>query len=555
MAKFIFGTSNYSKEGSKIRGKEIIKGIRGKRNIKSGADNIPIQYTAFIRSDGTPHFYRVTKTDFINSLNAAGFKSNAWDLSDITALNLEDLDQKIIKSLNENAKSITDRTNFLGNKTYKATSGNNTNSNIRDGMARLILNKGKEVVSIRNATNGQEIVLEDGEIIKTKDGTFGFSWGKPTEDTTRWINDLNNAIKSRNKKLKTQAINDSFEKSGMSSLYKSFTESANKGELQYKRAYDNYVATNSGDVFGVIGKDGKIKSLTGDQAYNVALNYFNQSNIKEDFYRKSLGLKTIQGKDYYEVESNGKKQRILVDTSKDISNFIDKGLSGISSGNAQQLINGNWVTLSGNANAEAMKNLRQPLDEMRKNQGFTNTLMKQFKDAMSKKLSDAAKARVKQLNTATEQKAQQKQSNVYLEQIAKNGLTKTDLDSLSQKIDKIKLKEQTDIQANESFAVLAEKLKGGGKNLDDYTVLGDSNRKYTIGLNQLNTVKKVGNGDGKLSKEEVPTEGTKVTATDKYGNTQQITIINEGGRYFIQNSNKTYSGLTTEGTLSSYSSD
>ena len=202
-----------------------------------------------------------------------------------------------------------------------------------------------------------------------------------------------------------------------------------------------------------------------------------------------------------------------------------------------------------------MRNLRHPLDEMRKNQGFTNTLMKQFKNTVAKILSDAAKARVKQLNTATEQKAQQKQSNVYLEQIAKNGLTKTDLESLSQKINNIKLKEQTDIQANESFAVLAEELKGKGENLDDYTVLGDANRKYTIGLNQLKNVKQVGNGDGKLSKEEIPDEGTKVTATDKYGNTQQITIINEGGRYFIQNSNKTYSGLTTEGTLSSYSSD
>ena len=555
MAKFIFGASNYTREGSQIRGSEKMTGIRGVRNIKSGSNNIPIQYTAFIKSDGTPYSYQVTKKQLIDSLKASGFKSDAWDLSDIKATSLSELDQAIINSLNKNAKSITDITNFLGNKTYKATSGNNYYSNKRDGMARLVLNKGKEVVSIRNVANGQEIVLEDGEVIKTQDGTFDFSWGKPTEDTTRWINDINNAIKLRNKQLKTQAINDSFEKSGMNSLYKSFAESANKGELKYKMAYGNYVATNTGDVFGIMGKDGKIKALNGGQAYEVAMNYFNQTGIREDFYRKALGSKTIQGKDYYEIESNGKKQRIQIDLSKDLSNFMDKGLSGLSIGQAQEFQNGKWVTLSGDANAEAIKNLRKPLDEMRKNQGFTNTLMKQFKDAMANKLSDAAKARIKQLNAATEQKAQQKQSNVYLEQIAKNGISKADLDALSGKIDNIKLKEQTEKQANESFTKLAENLKAKGQNLDKYTVVGDASRKYVIGADQIQKLKdnKVGNGDGILTAEEAAKGGTKIKATNKQGKLEEITVINEGGKYYIYNNNShTYSGITVDGTLGAY---
>ena len=191
---------------------------------------------------------------------------------------------------------------------------------------------------------------------------------------------------------------------------------------------------------------------------------------------------------------------------------------------------------------------------MKKNSGFTNKLIQILKDAMVNKMTDAAKARVRQLNLSTEQKSQQKQSNTYLKQIAENGLSSSDLKALENKIDNIKLQEDTDKKANESFTGLAERLKNQGKNLGSYTVIGDRGRKFAIGSDQMNRISKAqGNGDGRLSQEELQSATpVKITATDQNGHQQAITIINEGGKYFIQNHNGGYSGLNVDGTLAAY---
>ena len=97
---------------------------------------------------------------------------------------------------------------------------------------------------------------------------------------------------------------------------------------------------------------------------------------------------------------------------------MESGLSGMTTGNAQQFINGRWQTLSGDENQNALRELKTPLNDMKKNSGFTNKLIQILKDAMVNKMTDAAKARVRQLNLSTEQKSQQKQSNTYLKQIA-----------------------------------------------------------------------------------------------------------------------------------------
>ena len=64
-----------------------------------------------------------------------------------------------------------------------------------------------------------------------------------------------------------------------------------------------------------------------------------------------------------------------------------------------------------------------------------------------------------------------------------------------------------------------------------------------------------GNGDGRLSQEELKSATpVEITATDQNGHQQTITIINEGGKYFIQNQNG-YSGLNVDGTLAAYETE
>ena len=548
MAKFLFGASNYSREGSKITsGKEVMRAINGVRNLKiTGNNNIAVPYKAYIRSDGSVYKYVVTRDHVNKALKNAGYKNGVFDFKTIEAKNLDSLDNSLIAKFDESV--------FLGSN-IKTKTGNNRNRNAIDSYTREMIRKGKRISNILSEANGQTIVFEDGERYKIPK-VFGFSWGKQHDETKTWINQINRAIDSRNKQLKTQAINDSFRKSGLESLYKSFAEDANSGKLKYVNAFDNYVATIGGDVFGVRGQDGKIRSLNGGEAYQAAINYFNQSSIKEDFLKKSLGLKSDgHGKSFYEITgSDGKRKRVQLDLTKDLSNFMESGLSGMTTGNAQQFINGRWQTLSGDENQNALRELKTPLNDMKKNSGFTNKLIQILKDAMVNKMTDAAKARVRQLNLSTEQKSQQKQSNTYLKQIAENGLSSSDLKALENKIDNIKLQEDTDKKANESFTGLAERLKNQGKNLGSYTVIGDRGRKFAIGSDQMRLINKAqGNGDGRLSQEELQSATpVKITATDQNGHQQAITIINEGGKYFIQNHNGGYSGLNVDGTLAAY---
>ena len=555
MAKFLFGASDYSREGSKITsGKEVMRAINGVRNLKiTGNNNIAVPYKAYIRSDGSVYKYVVTKDHVRKALENAGYKNAVFDFKTIEAKNLDSLDNSLIARFDNSV--FKGRTNWIGSK-IKTKTGNNRNRNAIDSYTREMIRKGKRISNILSEATGQTIVFEDGERYKIPE-VFGFSWGKPNDETKTWINQINSAIDLRNKQLKTQAINDSFRKSGMESLYKSFAEDANSGKLKYVNAFDNYVATIGGDVFGVRGQDGKIRSLNGGEAYQAAINYFNQSNIKEDFLKKSLGLKSDgHGKSFYEITgSDGKRKRVQLDLTKDLSNFMESGLSGMTTGNAQQFINGRWQTLSGDENQKALRELKTPLNDMKKNSGFTNKLIQILKDAMVNKMTDAAKARVRQLNLSTEQKSQQKQSNTYLKQIAENGLSSSDLKALENKIDNIKLQENTDKKANESFTGLAERLKNQGKNLGSYTVIGDRGRKFAIGSDQMRLINKAqGNGDGRLSKEELQSATpVKITATDQNGHQQAITIINEGGKYFIYNPHsRSYSGLNVDGTLAAY---
>ena len=504
-----------------------------------------MQYTAYIRSDGTPYMYEINKNQYRNSLNNSGItgdKFDSWKFKGITASSLGELDKAIINFLNTHQKDITDRTDIFGRKNYKASlSKNNKYNDWLDSTTRKIISKGKEITS---ATK-KEIVLEDGEIIEVLPGAL------TAVNINQWKNDVNAAIKLRNKQLKTQAINESFEKSGMNKLYESFAESANKGELEYKRAYGNYVTTNTGELFGVL-ENGKVKALNGGQAYEVAMNYFNQSGIREDFYRKALGTNNVQGKDYYEINVNGRRQRVQVDLTKDITKFVDKGLMGIATGNAQEFRNGQWVTLEGAQNNAAMENLRKPLDKMVKTQGLTNTMVKLFREVMVAKLSDAARSRLKQLNTATEQKGLQKESNILLDQIARNGIhSKTILDNLGEELRKNRKQQEIELKENENFVKLAQE-QGNRRDLDDIKIFRDENGySYAIGKEQLNNLPK-GNSDGKL--DDVEKKSAQLVHVTKGLDKKEhnYTIIYEGSKYFM-NINGKYTSLTEETTLSSYS--
>ena len=211
----------------------------------------------------------------------------------------------------------------------------------------------------------------------------------------------------------------------------------------------------------------------------------------------------------------------------------------------------------------ALASLRKPVNQMVRNSGFTNKLIKMLNSQFGQSTSAAAKVRIKQLNTAVDQKTQQKRSNEYLRTIAENSVTGKDLQDLRTAINNINNDGESEKKANTTFATLAEKWKNKGQNLDNWEMFSGNGKTVAIKLAKFRAkVNKNIDTDhnGIITGEEIEAVGglkkiAKGTATDENG--APITIINSGGNYYAYDqSRKVYARVNDTGsTMSSYSPD
>ena len=414
-----------------------------------------------------------------------------------------------------------------------------------------MIRKGKKITAI---TWTGDIHFEDGSVDKSPKRAWFDNL-----DTNKWKSEINSAIDLKNSQLRDQAIEYSFKKSGMDKLYQSFAEDANNKKMNYISAFGNYVATTGGDVFGIRDpKTGKIRGLNGKEAYNAAFNYFNQEGTREDFLKQALGLQTINGKNYYQAKNGNTAVRTQIDTSKDLSNFMSSGIDNISTG-VQKYVNGKWVNITDEKEKkDALASLRKPVNEMVKNSGFTNKLIKMLNSQFGQSTSAAAKVRIKQLNTAVDQKTQQKKSNEYLKTLAERAAHEDNkFDELKKAINNIDITGNKEKVSNERLVNLAEtKLKG--KNLENYKVFSGNfanGNKLTFDITEART--KINrnldtNRDGIIDKNEAKGAKT-ISGYNEQGT--PITIINSGGNYYAYTQNG-YKPISNTGeTMSSYASE
>lgn len=551
MAQFMMGVSNYTQKETTIHGKEYMRRITiGNRKVVVNGKVMNFPYSVSIKSDGTPYQYHVKGKDLSNIVTEAG--GLVTKIPDITASNLEEMDKKIINNITNNGKNKD-----LAKNTYVHWSNlnndkkGNVDGNQLDKLTRDLIRKGKKITAI---TWTGDIHFEDGSVDKSPKRAWFDNL-----DTNKWKSEINSAIDLKNSQLRDQAIEYSFKKSGMDKLYQSFAEDANNNKMKYISAFGNYVATTGGDVFGIRDpKTGKIRGLNGKEAYNAAFSYFNQEGTREDFLKQALGLQTINGKNYYQAKNGNTVVRTQIDTSKDLSNFMSSGIDNISTG-VQKYVNGKWVNITDEKEKkDALASLRKPVNEMVKNSGFTNKLIKMLNSQFGQSTSAAAKVRIKQLNTAVDQKTQQKKSNEYLKTLAERAAHEDNkLDELKKAINNIDTTGNKEKVSNERLVNLAEtKLKG--KNLENYKVFSGNfanGNKLTFDITEART--KINknldaNRDGIIDKNEA--KGAK---TIKGYNEQgtPITIINSGGNYYAYTQNG-YKPISNTGeTMSSYASE
>lgn len=552
MAQFMMGVSNYTQKETTIHGKEYMRRITiGNRKIVVNGKVMNFPYSVSIRSDGTPYRYYVKGKDLANMITEAG--GLVTKIQDVTASNLEEMDKKIINNITNNGKNKD-----LAKNTYVHYSNlnndkkGNADGNKLDKLTRDLIKKGKKIKEI---TWSGDIHFEDGSV----DESPKRAWFDNL-DTNKWKSEINSAIDLKNSQLRDQAIEYSFKKSGLDKVYQSFAEDANNNKLKYISAFGNYVATTGGDVFGIRDpKTGKIRGFNGKEAYNAAFSYFNQEGTREDFLKQALGLQTINGKNYYQAKNGNTVVRTQIDTSKDLSNFMSSGIDNISTG-IQKYVNGKWVNITDEEEKKnALASLRKPINEMVRNSGFTNKLIKMLNSQFGQSTSAAAKVRIKQLNTAVDQKTQQKKSNEYLKTLAENvAREKRKFDELKKAIKDIDTTGNKEKVSNERLVNLAEtKLKG--KNLENYEVFSGNfanGNKLTFDITTAReNINKKGldaDGNGIIDKKEAK-GAKKIAGWSEQGS--PITIINSGGNYYAFTKNG-YKPISDTGeTMSSYTSD
>lgn len=555
MAKFLTGMSSYATRGGKIKKGERIKGTAGTLSFRApgifgfAKKDIKVPYTAFIKSDGSVFKYRVSMSQYKNALQNAGYDAGMdfWDKKQfpIEARDLSELNNLVYARI---AKST-------GHGAGKRSVNRNTLA--IDRAQKDFIKGGKLISEIKagelNNRNGFQATYEDG----TKSEFYESDVSQSELDTLK--NSVNGTIAYRNKQLRDQAIDESFKSSGMDKVYKSYADSANKGDMKYLTGYGNYVATTGGDLFGYRDpKTGKVRALTGKEAYGAAFNYFNTEGNRADFLTDVLGLKSgANGKKYYRVGN----VRTQIDTSKDLSNFMKSGINNISVG-AQKWDGKKWVDIKDDdERKKALDKLRKPVTQMMKNSGLTNKLIKALSGVFTSTTSAAAKVRVKQLNAAVDQKTEQSKSNTYLKSMAEYQASFTGkLDALRDEIGNLDTQGNAEKRANETFTRLAEKWSKGSQSLDQWTMFNGHGK--TIAINTNKFIGKVNknidtNNNGFINGQELNNAGglEKVahgTATDENG--RKTTVINSGGNYYAYDySRKVYTRVNNSGqTLSSY---
>lgn len=554
MAKFLTGMSSYATRGGKIK-KERIKGTAGTLKFSSpnwySTKQIKVPYTAFIKSDGSIFKYKVTWSQYKNAIDSAGYK-NINDFYDEGQFPIE------ARDLNELSNQIYSHiTKLTGSKARKHSADRDA---LAVDKAQKDLIRNGQLISDIKPTFGAHGVQSGFKVIFENGSTKGYPGAQLTQselDTLK--NSVNGTIAYRNKQLRDQAADESFKSSGIDKIYKSYADSANKGDMKYLTGYGNYVATTGGDLFGYRDpKTGKVRALTGREARDVAINYFNTEGNRADFLTDVLDLKTgANGKKYYKVGN----LRTQIDTSKDLNNFMSSGINNISVG-AQKWDGKKWVDIKDDdERKKALEKLRKPVTQMMKNSGLTNKLIKALSGVFTSTTSAAAKVRVKQLNAAVDQKTEQSKSNTYLKNMSEyyaqfNGTLK----DLQDDIRNIDNQGKAEKRANETFTLKAEEWSKGGQSLDQWTMFNGHGK--TIAINTNKFIGKVNknidtDNNGFITGQELNAAGglKKVahdTATDENG--RKTTVINSGGNYYAYDySRKVYTRVSNSGqTLSSY---
>lgn len=530
--------------------------------LESGS-TIYVPYHTFLDSNGNIVKYRVNIKEVASALRKYGFSYDADSIVKGTASHymsnsLEAIQQKIIDKLNYD-KAVSYKKN-VDDKAPSSLKVEKATGRFAQGFRESNIDKNKiykyaiensvRILSIKGSSTNADgegtfkVIMDDGQ-------SFTIT-GKKT-DLDSWMKQVNNVVAKHSKKQLDMALKTEFKRSGLERQYQEFAERANRGDLKYDIAYDNYVMTGAGDVFGVKGKDGKIKALNYGQVYKAALDYYNQSENRQDFYQRALGFKyDDKGNMYHEVSSGGVKYRVNIDTDADLNRLMERGLAGIKTGDIMKIgERGKIETLDPNSaeNAKALQALANPLKNINKSTGFQAKLIAAFKNQMSEKLSDAAKVRVEQLNMQTETSRSSAKQLTYLESIALNIAkqegTYTDLIN---KLGDIDAKFNEEKRSNNTFSMLAEKY---GDRAGNFRVIKAGTRNGVIGLEQLRNLAKTRNNDGRIDENERKS-ATKRIFTGSDGQLHPIYLINEGNKTFYSFDNKNYSVLKDTGTLANY---
>lgn len=516
---------------------------------------IYIPYHTYYDSNGNIGKYKVVIKEVASALREYGYGYDAESVvkgtaSEYVSKNLEDIQQKIIGKLNHDKavsykKNVGDtpRHHIVSKDTGRWQQGFKETNTDKNKILKYAIENSVRILSIKRTFGSYfKATMDDGQ---------SFTVNGKKEDLESWMKQVNDVVAKHSEGQLNMALKTEFKRSGLERQYQEFAERANRGDLKYDIAYDNYVMTGAGDVFGIRGKDGKIKALNAGQVYKASLDYFNQSENRQDFYQRALGFKyDNKGNMYHEVDSGGVKYRVNIDTNADLNKLMERGLAGIMTGNIMRVgERGKIETIDPNSseNAKALQALSAPLKNINKTAGYQAKLIAAFRKQMSEKLSDAAKTRIKQLNMQTETSRSSAKQLAYLESIATNMAkqegTYTDLMNRLKGIDALYDEQR---RFNTTSTKLAEKF--GKDAVNFHVVKTGSGEKFVIGKEQLNKIKSTGNDDGRISKDDRK-YAEKIYVTDSHERVKEALAVREGDKYFININNTGYVPVTDEGDL------
>ena len=385
-------TAKFSIKGKRELGISSVKGTL--TFINNNGDKVKIPYTATHFSNGESLYKAIPgKYEGIEVISGNNSSSSLEGLKDL-----------LIKTGHDRISYAKGRGGFNDRTDLRV-------EEMRNSFFKNLLNKGLTIIE-----------KEEGGYYKLSDGSRVNPGFKLTEEDIARFNKSSEFRQSQIRESETIRL---YGESNLGKQHQSLIEKANKDIENIKTDGNGYAVDASGAIYGKVvtdesGKAVRVEKLSSSRDIQRSAvepidsnPYLRYAYYKEAYGLKNMGYGSTRG-EYKEIEHDGKKYYVKVNTDTDLSSLINQGWTAAGNRNEIYTLNDSGTLVNANIDDKTFAAIDNGMKNMVEAQGLTKTAIDLLTDRNIQAAAEAAKQRAEQEKAIIDQKTAVEKQEIYL---------------------------------------------------------------------------------------------------------------------------------------------